>query len=668
MTNQLDPSQMASQRFLEAHFCLCNFQGLLGDHLRISKQCVENLREEPSLRMVAPHDEVFIVKATVMLRGCPAPNCPGGGHRQIPENCLLWWRDIGWRIMGWKGSSENAETATIKKKESIFRRNFLRKDRQHIENQHSQQIENTSTNLESQRAKEESCQFCQHQGQLVHHLHQTSRCLRAYVQRYLPTRGHLYMGKNYLAVFELGLVTPFCPNPTCLGGLQQEGFKRHVQGGCLEFYQDEGKKLYQWDSGLGAALLCTKIWKRRGWLKNYVKEAGTYEENLATALKIVCFRCKIRGPLLGSNEHKMFASNTPGRMQWVCSRCQKGDERHEDMVSNAVERARQLGTPAEYDDTMKKVVLVDQCNGNQRVVFIPACIATDHEANDVVSDAELNPHNTTVLVPQNPEALEQIGDEASERANMEKESLERVAEFFGRRLLFGPVNNCVSVLYRLKIAQIRLERLSMLRNMSSTSKGKIVSRDPPMAAVKDRNPHFAATQKFCLTNTCHWSPAAQEKRSQESAARASVNGCMKIRIEMTVLKKVAVDSPHLRDIISEMLHVLGPTSLLSTAPLVLNYIKAKVRLLVKHVISETYQNWDLELRFSEQEWTVEMVGFLYCKEFEEINGKIARGDATEDEVFKEAKQFQFLLPTTTTSKSRLMEDYSISEEYAEVIN
>ena len=208
----------------------------------------------------------------------------------------------------------------------------------------------------------------------------------------------------------------------------------------------------------------------------------------------------------------------------------------------------------------------------------------------------------------------------------------------------------------------------MLRNMSSTSKGNIVSRDPPMAAVKERNPHFAATQQFCLTNTCNWSPAAQEKRSQESAARASVNGCVKIKVEMTVLKNLAVDSPHLRDIISETLRFLGPTSLISTAPLALNYLKAKVDLLVKHIISQSYQNWDLDLQFSEQQWSVQMVGFLYCKEFEEMNGKIARGEAAEDEVVKEARKYQHMLPTTTTSKKRLMKDYSIAEEFAEVSN
>ena len=473
------------------------------------------------------------------------------------------------------------------------------------------------------------------------------------------------MGKNDLAVFDLGLMTLFCSNPACLGNLQQEGFTRHLQGGCLEYYQDEGKKLFQWEDDLGAKLVCNKLLLRRAYLRNFVKEAGKYEENLAKTLKIVCVRCKIQGPLLSANAHKMFVSHTPGGMQWVCSNCRKGDERHEEMVLNAVERARLLGTPGEYDDTMKKVVVVDQSNGNERVVFVPACIAPDDEAADV-SDVELNPRNTTVLVPKNPEALEQIGDEASERANMAKESLERVAEFFGRRFLFGPVTESVSVLYRLKIAQIRLERLSMLRNMSRTSKGKIVSRNPNIAAVTERNPHFAVTQQFCLTNTCDWSPAAQEQRSQESAARANVNGCVKIKLEMTVLKNLAKDSPHLRDIITETLRFLGPISLISTAPLALNYLKAKVELLVKHIISQSYQNWDLELKFSEQEWTVKMVGFLYCKEFEEMNGKIARGETAEDEVVKDAIRYQHMMPTTTTSKNRLMENYSIDEEFAEV--
>ena len=81
---------------------------------------------------------------------------------------------------------------------------------------------------------------------------------------------------------------------------------------------------------------------------------------------------------------------------------------------------------------------------------------------------------------------------------------------------------------------------AFLSNLSKTSKGKITSRDPNQADVKDRKPHFEQTQNFCLTNTCSWSPASRQKRAAESGARANVNGQVKIKVEATVIKK---DSP-----------------------------------------------------------------------------------------------------------------------------
>ena len=313
---------------------------------------------------------------------------------------------------------------------------------------------------------------------------------------------------------------------------------------------------------------------------------------------------------------------------------------------------------------MKMVLVEDKQHHHQRVVFVPACLISDYNDPNI-SDRELNPLHTTVLVPKNPEALDQIGDEAGERANLAKESLERVAEYFGRRFLIGPVTECVSVFYRLKIAQIRIERLSMLSIMTKTRKGKIKSRNPNYASCKERKPHFATTQKFCLTNTCSWSPSAKEKRSQESAARACVNGRVKIKVDITILKELATDSPHLRDIISETLLLHSPP-LICLAPLVLNYLKAKVRLLIKHFFSQTCKDWDLDLRFSEKEWTVRLVGFLYCEEFEEINSKIASGAVMQEEIIKEVAKNRHLLPTTTTSRREIMEIHSMTEEQAEV--
>ena len=672
--SQLDPSQNPSQRFKEAHVCLCNYDGLFADHLRNSKQCVDNLRKQPQFRMTVPNDEAFIVRATVILRGCPAPGCLGGTHQQIPESCLFWWREVGWIVMRWKGSSENAEAAEIKRRENKFRRNFLHRNKQQDGSSHpeqddctqsSQQIENT--NIGNQSEVERCCQFCQKQEPVVPHLFLSKPCLTAYVKKYLPKRGQSYIGKRDLAVFDLSLMISICANPACVGSLHQEGVVRHLQGACLQFYQDVGEKLFQWDSVNDKTSVYDKLRKRKSWLKNLLKDGGKYEEDFAKVLRMECRNCKIRGPLLDDSEHKMCAVDTDqmtGGLLWECSRCGKGDERLGEMVLHAIEKAAELGAPIESDDSMKMVVVEDKQHHCQRVVFIPSCLAPDCDVPNV-SDRELNPRHTTVLVPKNPEALDQIGDEASERAKLAKESLERVAEYFGRRFLVGPVTECVSIFYRLKIAQIRAERLSMLSIMTKTSKGKVKSRNPNQASCKERKPHFATTQKFCLTNTCSWSPSAQEKRSQESAARACVNGRVKIKVDMTVLKELATDSPHLRDIISETLLLNGPP-LISLAPLVLNYLKAKVRLLVKHFFSQTYQNWDLDLRFSEKEWTAWLVGFLYCEELEELNSKIASSAVSQEDMIKGVVRHHHLLPTTTTSRREIMEIYSMTEDQAEV--
>ena len=207
----------------------------------------------------------------------------------------------------------------------------------------------------------------------------------------------------------------------------------------------------------------------------------------------------------------------------------------------------------------------------------------------------------------------------------------------------------------------------MLSILSRTSKGKITSRNPNLAEVKDRHPHFAETQRFCFTNTCSWSPAAQEKRVRESAARANVNGQVKIKVDVTVIKKLAVDSPLLRDIINGVASSShGLAALISVAPTVLNFLKAKLKLLVRHIIAPTYSNWDLELRFAEREWTVKMVGYLYCQEFEELNRKIAQSEISSKEFTRDVRKHPSLLPTTAISAQRIIKDYGISNERAQV--
>ena len=61
-----------------------------------------------------------------------------------------------------------------------------------------------------------------------------------------------------------------------------------------------------------------------------------------------------------------------------------------------------------------------------------------------------------------------------------------------------------------------------------------------------------------------------------------------------------------------------------------------------------------------------MVGYLYCNQFEELNNKIATGEISPKEFTNEVRRHPSMLPTTALSARRLMEDFSISNERAQV--
>ena len=664
--------------------CICNYDGVLADHLRASKPCVDALRRKPILQMKAS-DEVFIVKAAIILTEssspqCPALGCPGGPHRKWPETCIKWWRETGWCLMGWKGEGANAEGGAVKEKISRLRRSSKHRnnessqlrsqdatqDSQAQGSQHSHAVTTTQATID-----EQYCQFCSYGGALVPHLHQSKACLAAYLQQHLPNRQHIYRGKENLAVFDLGLVCLLCPNPSCMGTstLASEGVKRHLEGLCLQFYQREGRTLLGWGQDLTAASIQLKIRDRRSSLKKLIRDGSTaaYREELERTMKRVCSKCLIRGPLLGSQVHNIEGNGNClnfGGVRWLCSKCSSDDAMHQETVRHAQQMVTEMGTRGEHDDTLKQVLLQVRDNERSRVVFVPTSLIPHHESV-IIADEQLDPKTTTVLVPKFPEALEQVGDEALERANQKKKKLEKVAEFFGRRHFYAPVTETMSVNYQCVLARIRLERLSMLSNKKKKGKGKILSRDPPMADVKDCKPHYAETLSFCLTNTCSWSPLASEKRSNESRARAAVNGQVKLKVKVTLLKSLAVDSPILRDIILSSTHGNHPSPLISQAPLVLNYLKVKSKLLVNHVIRPLFNNWDLDLRFAEQEWTVKLVGYLYCEEFKDLNQRIARGEVLQRELASEVGRHPQILPTTAVSAARL-EESGVDCERAQV--
>ena len=105
--------------------CLCGHRGHLANHLRANQECVETLRLETELQYIkSAKKEAFIGKVALIMSSCPAPECPGGDHRQkLPEECFQWYRQKGGKEMGFRDTS-TADNPGMKAKISHFLRNY----------------------------------------------------------------------------------------------------------------------------------------------------------------------------------------------------------------------------------------------------------------------------------------------------------------------------------------------------------------------------------------------------------------------------------------------------------------------------------------------------------------------------------------------------------------
>jgi hypothetical protein len=330
-----------------------------------------------------------------------------------------------------------------------------------------------------------------------------------------------------------------------------------------------------------------------------------------------------------------------------------------------------LASPGvDFDDSLKPIYVRDAAADTNRVVFVPASLAPSENTVTV----ESIPCTATVLVPRQPEALDTGADEAMKRAFGVKDDLKSTLMFCSKRPFFAAAQLTLSVAHRKKQADIRQERLKMLTSLKSTSKGEIKSRDPPTASIKDRHPHYDATKNLCLANTCTWSEAFSENRSRDCDAVSRIGGQVKTEVDIMVLNKIAEDDPQLRNIINNMARLHCPDEqipLLSTVPIVVQYLTAKVDLLVSNIIARQtqesrYNHWDLEITFAKDEWSVYLKGFLYSECFDDINKKIAQEGATLQELLGTISRNPESMPTVTLNFQRLSDHYGIQEDRAKV--
>ena len=643
----------------------------------MAESCLKQWRKIPYLQMKGS-DETFIAKVAVVLGQCPVPSCPPemmGVHKTLPTGCLEWWREKGPLLLGWKGVDGSTTAREMMQKISNLKKNHKKRGRRD-EHDWQQLRQSQGTNSDrrgnvggDERTEEDqpprTCEWCETDAPLSLHLRDAESCLQNYRSKYLPYHGGLYAGNERLAILDLSLVVEFCINPTCKS--KWGDLLNHLRGPCGSYYEREGATVVSsWNESNSVNDTAIKFKNRRQYVKSLFEahkgRLQIYTSKIGEILRMVCNSCHLQGPFLDREDHRMECLGTVAneiglQTIWQCGEC-RSTKKQDIQVQMA--QLEEVGSPGqEVDDTLKPI-RVDTPGGGSRVVYAPASLVPDQQRINTIL-----PQSTTILAPKNPEAVDDIGDEAFLRASEIKTTLKSLATFLSKRPSPASLDVTLSVVYKKKLSDIREERVRLVKSMSS-SKGEITSRDRKEANIVDRKAHWDATQQLCLTNTCPWSQGGRQQMVEESQARSHVNGQVKTSVSLVLLKSIAVDNQTLVKVIESTYAVNGVLPILSLAPIVLQHVQGKLELLRKHVISGIYNNWDLNVEFMRDEWTVHLKGFLYSEEFASLNRKIARQGATTEDILNAVISNPHIFPTVSLNSQRIADLYAMSIERAQV--
>ena len=185
------------------------------------------------------------------------------------------------------------------------------------------------------------------------------------------------------------------------------------------------------------------------------------------------------------------------------------------------------------------------------------------------------------------------------------------------------------------------------------------------------------TIQGALQDNCPWSTPYKEQRLLESEARTNVHGFVKTFLKCTILN--GLEDEELQRIFMRAAQAFGPavdsieelhpSFVLKMAPIVLSYLQCKIKLFIKNIIIPNYTNHDLTLQFSRDCWIVEIVGYVYSKEFTQANCEIAANPQliTSTEIINRIMENQASLPTVTLHWEELAHQYRIDEARAKKI-
>ena len=211
--------------------------------------------------------------------------------------------------------------------------------------------------------------------------------------------------------------------------------------------------------------------------------------------------------------------------------------------------------------------------------------------------------------------------------------------------------------------------------LSKVARGEILSVNPNTTSARKMNPNWGMTMKGALRDVCHWTQLYQDKRSLESDARAAINGRVKLYFKGPLVNDF--EDEELNRIILEgcrgfvnievtsIQEIQGDPQaeqfLIKMYPTILNYLNAKLRLFIKHIITPNFSSHELRLKFSENAMRVDIEGYIWPRQFIQVNRQFAASPQVRCQTISDILMQREVLPTATLDWNQLSTDYKIDE-------
>ena len=667
---------------------ICDVCCRSGSHLRRSKECLKQLKDQPQFQFKGSQgNEVFIVKFCLIKGECPSSCCLTGRHTEFPQSCLEWWKSEGWGSMGWRGDRENADAHMIKEKIRKFVQYHQKKSTPQGQPEAGTQVSQAAGTQVSQAPTECEdrckCRSCGGDGDLIQHLYERSQCLGAYIQHYLTvTDGEVDIEKS---IFQLSIVLNMCARVECAQKTSFTYLGPHLTKNkeCLAFYQNKGVNLAlpNWTQEVSASMIGKKI----AQMKRAINEAKTreqsigcasYREELSKLLCHVCLKCGAMGPDLGEEDFALRGGWThdDGQRGWFCAKCTEESPEFPEVKQKLEGETERLKGQRDSQESDLKVVM----SPTGRLIVAPRSLALG--SLDVPQYA--TSLSTLVLVPSHPSAI---------RANMgwcddvlkDKSELKKCVHELLKRPFITNFLPTMSCLYRSLLADVRqqMERISM--GVSKVARGEVLSYNPNITSARKQVPNIEVTIEGAMRDRCRWSFPSERQRASESEARSIVNGQVKLQVRGTIL--MGIEDEELQRImllgcksfvnenLTSMDNLLGDPNLepfiIKMAPVILKYVRSKVKLFIKHVVAPNFSNHDLRLHFDDHKLKIEIHGYVYARQFSQVNRMLAADPTVRllPEVTSRVTMEEEVLPTTTLDWRQVAAVYNFEELRAKAV-